>query len=478
MMKLVKKSTNNAIESISRLADMEYKPANGQLNNIHQRLMGGRKNFEQAVTKTMDAVIAMSSMDLTLESNVETVAQINSSISSAVNTISESSSSTADIASEVSKAHENLTAAIIEVSDESANIMDEIHHCETELTSITQMSSSAITTASEMKADIHGLLAIIQQINEAIGAISSISSQTNLLALNASIEAARAGEAGKGFAVVAEEIRNLADETKALTASMGNSLGSIQEASHKSVQSVETTVDHLTKINDNIQNVWKITGNNRTSMVHITDSVSSLAAVSEEISSSMSELDNQMQYVNKQCQTLNQDVESLSISSNSIAELVEPFKNIEKNLDESIKIMGDMTHDAFYMLDNQIILNCLNSAITAHQNWMEALKEIAQSGKLKVLQTDYKKCGLGHFYYAFKPLNPSVAKIWNNLDGKHQTFHSYGTKMIAAVRAGHTDKLQQIYEQANACSNELIADFRMLIQTIEELTKKQVRIFE
>ena len=257
----------------------------------------------------------------------------------------------------------------MEVSDESGKIMEEIRHCEQSLTSITDLSATAISTAKEMKEDIYGLIDIIQNMNEAIAAINSISAQTNLLALNASIEAARAGEAGRGFAVVAEEIRELADGTKALTGRMGTFIDRIQEASNKSSDSVDTTVAELEHINENIQNVWEITGKNRTGMDHITDSVSSLAAVSEEISSSMNELDHQMQYVNGQCQSLKENADSLSISSHSIAELVDPAKTIEKHLDESAKLMGNMARDAFYMLDNQIILNCLNSAIQAHQSW-------------------------------------------------------------------------------------------------------------
>ncbi len=41
---------------------MEYKPENQKLNVIHQRLLKGRKKFEQAVVKLMDAVIHMSAM--------------------------------------------------------------------------------------------------------------------------------------------------------------------------------------------------------------------------------------------------------------------------------------------------------------------------------------------------------------------------------------------------------------------------------
>lgn len=232
-MRLNAKSSNIAIRSISQLIDMQYEPVNGELNNIHKRLMKGRKEFEQAVTKTMDAVIRMSAMDLTLETNIEKVEKINTSIISQSGRISETAQTTADIASKVSKAHESLTSTIIEVSDGSARIMEDIHNCENELTSITGLSSSAISTATEMKEDIYGLLDVIKNMNEVVEAINSISAQTNLLALNASIEAARAGEAGKGFAVVADEIRSLADETKSLTGRMGIFIDNIQNASKK-----------------------------------------------------------------------------------------------------------------------------------------------------------------------------------------------------------------------------------------------------
>ena len=325
---------------------------------------------------------------------------------------------------------------------------------------------------------VQSLTRKVDEVQSFVGTILEISSQTNLLALNASIEAARAGEAGKGFSVVAEEIRTLAEETKSLTKRMGTFVDAIQNASHKSSESVDTTVAELEHINENIQNVWKITGNNRQSMDRINDSVSSLAAFSEEISSSMNEMDNQMQYVSGECQCLHNNMDSLKISSRSISELVEPSKMIEKHLEESTKIMGRMVQDAFYMLDNHVLLNCMNSAIDAHRNWLNTLHEMAQSGTLKVLQTDCTKCGLGHFYYTFKPVNPQIATIWNELDGKHKTFHSYGTEMITAIRSGRSQDLQQIYEKAETCSRDLISDFQTIIQIIETLSKDNIRIFE
>lgn len=67
----------------------------------------------------------------------------------------------------------------------------------------------------------------INQIENILQTVTSIAEQTNLLALNASIESARAGEAGRGFAVVAEEIRKLAEESKASNQTISDILTAI-----------------------------------------------------------------------------------------------------------------------------------------------------------------------------------------------------------------------------------------------------------
>lgn len=85
----------------------------------------------------------------------------------------------------------------------------------------------------------------VDKIDELTEEILSISGQTNLLALNASIEAARAGEAGKGFSVVADEIRELAETSKATANTIQEISRLVRKAVHSLAADSKKMVDFI-----------------------------------------------------------------------------------------------------------------------------------------------------------------------------------------------------------------------------------------
>ena len=457
-MSLKKQKRKKLLSSIAEMENVNYGEESPELAQIHSRLLSGRSQFEDVMANVFGALMQISSLDLTLKHYSEQLQEISQGVSSATAIINEASSEASAVTGAVSGQHEELTNTIIEASGESNNVYQKIDEGQMELTEIKNLSVETIGSSTEMKQDMDQLTAVINQMDQVIEGINEISSQTNLLALNASIEAARAGEAGKGFAVVADEIRNLAEQTQKLTATMGSFVSDIRSASAKSVESVNSTITSLETVTDKIGHVWGLNESSRKHLAKITDNISSLASLSEEISSSMVELETQTSEIDEQCSVLKEDTEILHQHGQDINDIVAPLETIEAVLDDSAKIMGEMSNDAFYKLEPQYFAEYIDKAINAHKSWLQNLKRIADEKVIIPLQINDRKCGFGHFYYAMSPTEPEILKIWTPLGKKHKKFHSYGKQLIDALFAQDFDKANAIYEEADQYSETLIQD--------------------
>ncbi|MCM1988957.1 methyl-accepting chemotaxis protein [Oceanirhabdus seepicola] len=242
---------------------------------------------------------------------------------------------------------DNIVHAIDNVDSNAKDVSTLANESSSNMKTFTMSVSKVSDTFENLLSKISALNSNMSKINEITNLINSIADQTNLLALNAAIEAARAGEAGKGFSVVADEIRKLAEQSKASSENINILIDKITNDTNIMVDTTNTVNDELnnqkTDINVVIESFKKIIkaldeiipkidvvnssainlNNNKNNILGKIDNASSIA---EEISASNEEISASTEEVKASTEEVTKIAQKLSNMTDKMTKEISNFK--------------------------------------------------------------------------------------------------------------------------------------------------------
>lgn len=210
-----------------------------QLGTSFNNMLG---NIKELVGETQHTITKILEASHILRRNTSHSIETFNQLALSIENISEGSSMQAEDTQKGAMMMDNLSESIKKIIQDTEGVYKKSQGAKERITAANSsmerldkaMNSSSVISG-DIRESIISLCELTKSIADVMKLLDGISEQTNLLALNASIEAARAGDVGKGFAVVANEVRNLAEQSKASTNHVRSTLNHIESESVRAV---------------------------------------------------------------------------------------------------------------------------------------------------------------------------------------------------------------------------------------------------
>lgn len=258
-----------------------------ELGTLATNVNNMKQSLNEMVGNTRDSSLQMRESSETLSAITEQTTASADEIHLAISAISSGAVTQAEEAEEAITKVEALSTLIATTTHAYGEITTSMNTIISSQTTgqqrVEQLKEGSLqftAVIDELRTNFSGLTTQMQEIQNIVQTITSISEQTNLLALNASIEAARAGEHGKGFAVVAEEVRKLAEQTNSATSHVRGVLHRIEA--------------DATNADTKMQHTLALSSSQVLAIDEVHDAFNQLSAAITSISEHLTALDNSM----------------------------------------------------------------------------------------------------------------------------------------------------------------------------------------
>lgn len=294
------------------------------------------------------------------------------------------------------------------------------------------------TTANLASVKITALNEASEAIGTIVSSIDAIAKQTNLLALNATIEAARAGEAGKGFAVVATEVKSLSQQTSRATVDIRTRIDQLRVDIHTIVEAMSDCTRAAEESRDVVGSLGE-----------------AMAGVSQQVSSVTTGMDEIANILNQQTDASREIAQSISSIAAMTEQSVEQAVAISNQIDIVHGLVGqELQNISSFSFDNKVP----RLAKADHVIWKKRLADMAVGrAKLKPDElADHHSCRLGKWYYGDASQDSRSHRAFGLLEKPHALVHQHGKQAAKLFAAGDLPGALKEIHEVEAASKDVL----------------------
>lgn len=309
-----------------------------------------KNSLRNLIAKVSENIEHSTSAAEELSASTEEVAKASQDVAEKLELVSNAATSSSEVGKDTSVAVEETAKSVQSI----AHSTQEVHQEATEAQTTAEHGGQTLSSTHEQlkriqessydtRTRVRQLAEQSEKIGDITKVITDITDQTNLLALNAAIEAARAGEHGKGFAVVAEEVRKLAEQSRASADEIVELTNNIQNDTEDVEKSINITVDNVengvTLIEEAQQAFAHILG----SVDSITDRIEQVSSAAQEVSAATEEVSASVQEMANGANSAAGAIESVAAATEEQVATIQEINSVTKEMtDQAVKLQNQI----------------------------------------------------------------------------------------------------------------------------------------